>query len=110
MGTMKIRNIQALKTALQTFKENPEAIIPTGLWDDPTWTREDFYRWFWRCLNEKINRQDTRQFRTMRPDYLISLRRDASRLRDIARRVRVYQFETQLCRERFGHLLARHDD
>lgn len=110
MGSMRIRNIQALKEAIRTFKENPDATIPTGLWDDPTWSREDFQRWFWRCLNAKINRQDTRQYRTMRPDYLTSLRRDAYRLQDMARRVRVYQFETPLCRERFGHLLARYDD
>ena len=110
MGTKRIRSIQTLKTAIRTFKKDPGTTIPTGLWDDPTWTREDFYRWFWRCLNEKINRHDTRKYRTMRPDYLVSLRRDAHRLQDIARRVRVYQFETPLCRERFGHLLARYDD
>jgi len=41
----------------------------------------------------------------------IGLVRDAQRLRDIAeRRVRVYQFETRNARERFSHLLARHDD
>lgn len=41
----------------------------------------------------------------------IGLVRDARRLDDIKqRRIRVYQFESTLCRERFGHLLARHDD
>lgn len=41
----------------------------------------------------------------------IGLQRDARRLDDILqRRVRVYQFESHLCRDRFGHLLARHDD
>lgn len=37
--------------------------------------------------------------------------RDRNRLEDIQqRRVRVYQFERPEMRERFGHLLARHDD
>lgn len=41
----------------------------------------------------------------------IELVRDARRLDDIKqRRVRTYQFETALCRGRFGHLLTRHDD
>lgn len=41
----------------------------------------------------------------------IGLLRDARRLDEIKRlRVRHYQFESELCRERFSHLLARHDD
>lgn len=41
----------------------------------------------------------------------IGLVRDAYRLDDIKqRRIRVYQFESDLCRARFGHMLARHDD
>jgi hypothetical protein len=41
----------------------------------------------------------------------IGLVRDAYRLDDILkRRVRVYQFESELARKRFGHLLASHDD
>lgn len=41
----------------------------------------------------------------------IELVRDARRLDDIKqRRIRVYQFESALCRARFGHLLAQRDD
>lgn len=41
----------------------------------------------------------------------IELVRDAHRLDDIKRiRMRVYQFESKLCRERFAHLLANRDD
>jgi hypothetical protein len=37
----------------------------------------------------------------------IELVRDARRLDEIKqRRIRTYQFETALCRDRFGHLLA----
>lgn len=40
----------------------------------------------------------------------IGLVRDARRLDDIKRRIRVYQFESELCRKRFGHLLANRND
>lgn len=41
----------------------------------------------------------------------IGLQRDARRLDDILNhRGRVYQFESQLCKDRFSHLLARYDD
>lgn len=43
-------------------------------------------------------------------DYQIRLRRDKYRLQDIAKRVRVYQFETEECKSRFSHLLSRYDD
>lgn len=37
-------------------------------------------------------------------------RRDQQRLRDIHRRIRIYQFETETVRTRFSHLLSRPDD
>lgn len=41
----------------------------------------------------------------------IELVRDANRVDDIVlRRVRVYQFESELVRSKFGHLLASRDD
>lgn len=41
----------------------------------------------------------------------IELVRDARRLEDIkVRRIRVYQFESDVCRKRFGNLLAGRDD
>lgn len=53
-----------------------------------------------RCGNERANLE-----------VPIGLVRDARRLDDIKQRgIRVYQFETDLCRQRFSHLLARHDD
>jgi len=63
-------------------------------------------------VHDRINRHDrTQQFgRKFDQDYQASLRRDHMRLYDIANRVRVYQFETDAVRSRFGHLLARNDD
>jgi len=62
-------------------------------------------------INNAINRKagipdetyDEQEFRHR-------LMRDAGRLRDIHRRIRVYQFETEIVRSRFGHLLSRYDD
>jgi len=43
-------------------------------------------------------------------DYQLHLLRDSRRLRDIANRIRVYQFESAEVCARFSHLLANHDD
>ncbi len=48
--------------------------------------------------------------RKQETDYQAGLIRDWLRLRDIRRRVRVYQFESAEVRDRFSHLLARYDD
>lgn len=43
-------------------------------------------------------------------DYQRALIQDQHDLRNIRRRIRVYQFRTRTVRERFGHLLSRYDD
>lgn len=44
-------------------------------------------------------------------DEFIRLWRDSRRIQEIrVNRIRHYQFETDLARNRFGHLLARYDD
>lgn len=48
--------------------------------------------------------------RKWQQDYQIAAWRDSRRLRDLAQHIRVYQFETQEARERFGHRLSKHDD
>jgi hypothetical protein len=63
-------------------------------------------------LSEVINRHD-RSYgigRKWDNDYQVRLWRDSRRLRDIANRIRVYQFETSEARNRFSHLLSRYDD
>jgi hypothetical protein len=63
-------------------------------------------------LSERINRHDRRYGigRKWDADYQAALWRDSRRLRDIAQRIRVYQFETDEARSRFSHLLASRDD
>lgn len=50
------------------------------------------------------------QGRKCDPEYQLRLWRDSRRLRDIAHRIRVYQFESDEARRRFSHLLSHHDD
>jgi hypothetical protein len=59
------------------------------------------------CLNALGYRQG---WRKLDSDYQIALWRDSRRLHDIAKRIRVYQFETVEARSRFSHLLANHGD
>lgn len=63
--------------------------IPTGQWYDPFWTPEKFFRWFTRCLNNRINREDTRStWRKMQPDYQSDLHHDAVVIANYGRRIR----------------------
>jgi len=41
--------------AFAFFKQHPDHLIMTGMWDTPTWSAAQFRRWFRHCLNEKIN-------------------------------------------------------
>lgn len=62
-----------------------------------------------RALDRRINSRGRNEAANVPMD--LDLQRDAWDLDAILRRrVRVYQFRTQEMRERFGHLLARHDD
>jgi hypothetical protein len=89
----------------------PDAIVtdPMTGWvasRDPAWLIRHRVR---QALNRRINSRGGLEAANMPIE--IGLIRDARRLDDILqRRVRVYQFESELCRRRFGHLLARRDD
>lgn len=53
------------------------------------WTYADFLKWFRSCLNNKINRNDSRNnWRKMQDDYQYGLVRDAYNIRDYARGIR----------------------
>lgn len=83
-------------------------------------TAEAYRREYAKALQNRINqRGDEDKARRGEPvangrkfgnDYEAQAARDADRLRQIGRRVRVYQFETKEAKNRFAHLLARHDD
>jgi hypothetical protein len=76
-------------------------------------TKDQARRRLYFLLDVAINRKagiPDEPFPKCGQDYQLRLRRDQSRLRDLARRVRVYQFETGKVRRRFGHLLASRED
>src|SRR4051794_18479032 len=78
---------------------------------NPT-SREEILREFREGVNDRINRHipGYGRGRNWSEREQTGLMRDARRLQDMARRIRVYQFETALATRRFGHLLARYDD
>ena len=82
------------------------AITVRTWWGCSGLSGEAFRRWFLDCLMAKINRHDRRHWRRLTPDYQASLYRDARRLREIQQRVIHRQFETDILKRRFGHLLT----
>ena len=79
-----------VKRLLETdryFKENPNGRISTGVWDDPEWDAAQFWQWFRECLNDKINREDTRQWRNLTPQCQLDLRLDVRAIRQYVQNV-----------------------
>ena len=66
-----------LLAAARAAKANPNLVINTGDWTNPHWTQADFWRWFWGCLQAKINAHDPRYptGRKAGDEYQIELRR-----------------------------------
>lgn len=82
---------------------------------DQFYTREQWERVIWIALNQRINSRgglgaDCQCETCVDPDQMARFYRDQQRLRNIHKRIRVYQFETEECRRRFGHLLSHYDD
>jgi hypothetical protein len=77
-------------------------------WGCPGLTGDGFRQWFRERLDARINREDRRQWRRLSSDYQASLMRDAIRVRQITgQRVIHRQFETDIFKSRFGHLLTK---
>ena len=74
-------------------------------WGCPGLSGDAFRAWFLDRLMAKINRHDTRSWRRLTPEFQTSLCRDARRLRDLQHRIIHRQFETDIFKRRFGHLL-----
>lgn len=80
-----------LETILGTanfFKGSPGGRIKTGIWHEPYWNHEEFRSWFLKCLDDKINRNDARQWRKLDECYQRDLRHDSRIINDYARRIR----------------------
>ena len=74
-------------------------------------TGEAFRQWFWQRLDDKINREDRRQWRRLSSEYQVSLARDAHRVRQITvQRIIHRQFETDIVNARLGYLLTRREE
>jgi len=82
-------------------------IIVRTWWGCPGLSGEAFRAWFLTCLMAKVNRDDGRRWRRLTADFQTSLRRDARRLEDIQHRIIHRQFETDIFKRRFGHLLTK---
>lgn len=75
--------------------------------------REGWRQEFLMVLNRRINLKagPPPLWRKLDPEYQTGLRRDQQRLHAwLQQRVRFYQFETDFCRTRFGHLLPERGD
>lgn len=86
-------------------------------WCNPSLDATGWRREFRSALNNRINAKGGVEPMSrycppnLNPAYNYSgFVRDQQRLKDIRRRVRVYQFETRAVRERFGHLLSSYDE
>ena len=70
-------------------------------------TGDGLRQWFRERLDARINRQDQRQWRRLSGEYQASLMRDADRVRQITQQRIIHrQFETDIVKARFGHLLT----
>ena len=80
-------------------------------WDSSPLDAAGWKREFLRALHRRINAKEGPYdiWRKQMPDYQLCMARDRARLREIRRRVRVYEFETPEMRKRFGHLLSGYD-
>jgi hypothetical protein len=76
-------------------------------WGCPGLSGNAFRCWFLERLMAKVNREDRRRWRRLTPAFQASLRRDARRLSDLQHRIIHRQFETDIFKRRFGHLLTK---
>jgi hypothetical protein len=50
---MKRATTKSILAAKRFFDEFPNGQFPTGIWYQRTYTKQAFYAWFLKCLNEK---------------------------------------------------------
>jgi hypothetical protein len=82
-------------TAYKWFREHPQGIVVTGMWEQPRWTYTEFHQWFLRRLHTKINRVPVGSnldphisWRKMHPAYQRDLAHDARFINDYASGIR----------------------
>ena len=50
---MKRATTKSIVAARRFFEQFPNGQISTGIWYQTTYTKDEFYAWFRRCLSEK---------------------------------------------------------
>ena len=82
-------------------------ITVTTWWGCSGLTGDGFRQWFRERLDAKINRHNQRQWRRLSSDYQASMARDADRVRQMTQQRIIHrQFETDIFKARFRHLLT----
>ena len=107
----KTVSLSAYAKAWQAVSHAPSDKCFGGFGDVPQAARE-ILKAMRAGLADRINRHipGFGRGRKWSDEYFIKAYRDSRRLRGIARRIRVYQFETTDARARFSHLLSSHTD
>jgi hypothetical protein len=96
-----MNNFQKMRAALAGD------IIVRTWWGCPGLSGAEFRSWFLSRLMAKINRDDPRRWRRLTLEFQAGLHRDARRLADLQHRIIHRQFETDIFKRRFGHLLTK---
>lgn len=70
-------NLKAMLAAYKAAKANPAIKISTGVYEEGSWSADQFFAWFHKCLAEKINASDPRFPRGRKADeeYQVELMR-----------------------------------
>ena len=88
MKTKRVKSVRALIEAHKFFAglaPDREVKVEYGEY----WKQADFFRWFWDCLDAKINRDDKRTWRKLSYEYQMNMMRDARRINEhYGRRIR----------------------
>ncbi len=70
-------DVHTLVAVAKFFAAHPDGRVKVGVWPEDAWDAEQFNKWFWQCLMEKIASHDTRTGRKMTRQYQTDLRLDA---------------------------------
>ena len=83
----KTATYQNLKDAIAYFKRNPDGIIKVD-WCT-SWTKTQLKEWLLRCINNKINQGDKRNYRKFAESWQDGIEGDSQRINEyFAKRIR----------------------
>jgi len=68
-------SVTKLKKIKAFLRDNPNGLIPTGRWTNPTLNKDQWQKWFMDCLNNKINRELDMTGRKYDPNWYFEMRR-----------------------------------